>query len=83
MQLKGATNVKIGFTKFAMLRPKEYVLTGSSGTHSVCVCVTHQNTYGNKQNVYHDENFLLNAVILLVCIVFLSVLLILKVLLIS
>ena len=36
-------DVKIGFSKFAQLRPKECVLAGSSGTHSVCVCVLHQN----------------------------------------
>lgn len=35
--------VKIGFSKFAELRPKNCVLAGSSGTHSVCVCTTHQN----------------------------------------
>ena len=36
-------DVKIGFSKFAQLRPKECVLAGSSGTHSVWVCVLHQN----------------------------------------
>ena len=36
--------VKVGFSKFAQLRPKECVLAGKTGTHSVCVCVTHQNT---------------------------------------
>lgn len=35
--------VKIGFSKFADLRPKECVLAGASGTHSVCVCTKHQN----------------------------------------
>lgn len=35
--------VKIGFSKFAALRPKECVLPGASGTHSVCVCAKHQN----------------------------------------
>jgi len=34
---------KIGFSKFAELRPRECVLAGSSGTHAVCVCTTHQN----------------------------------------
>ena len=34
---------KIGFTKFSQLRPKECVLAGASGTHSVCVCTVHQN----------------------------------------
>ena len=34
----------IGFSKFAELRPKQCVIAGGSGTHSVCVCTTHQNT---------------------------------------
>ena len=33
----------IGFSKFAELRPKQCVMVGQSGTHSVCVCVKHQN----------------------------------------
>lgn len=33
----------IGLTKFAELRPKNCVCAGSSGTHSVCVCVIHEN----------------------------------------
>ena len=36
-------SIKIGFSKFAELRPRQCVLAGSSGTHSVCVCTTHQN----------------------------------------
>ena len=36
-------DVKIGFSKFAEARPKNVVLPGSSGTHTVCVCVHHQN----------------------------------------
>ena len=36
-------NAQIGFSKFADLRPKECVLAGASGTHSVCVCTVHQN----------------------------------------
>ena len=35
--------VKIGFSKFYSLRPKWCILAVSSGTHSVCVCSTHQN----------------------------------------
>ncbi len=34
---------KLGFSKFAQLRPKECVLAGPHGTHSVCVCTIHQN----------------------------------------
>lgn len=33
----------IGFSKFAANRPKNCILANSSGTHSVCVCVYHQN----------------------------------------
>ena len=36
--------MKIGFSKFCTLHPKLFVIAGSSGTHSVCVCTTHQNT---------------------------------------
>ena len=36
-------SVKIGFSKFAELRPRYCVLAGASGTHSVCVCTIHQN----------------------------------------
>jgi len=35
-------NDKVGFTKFTELRPKNVVLAGASGTHSVCVCTIHQ-----------------------------------------
>ena len=34
---------KVGFSKFAALRPEHCVLAGASGTHSVCVCTIHQN----------------------------------------
>lgn len=33
----------VGFSKFCALRPAHCVLPGASGTHSVCVCVMHQN----------------------------------------
>ena len=36
-------DVKIGFSNFCTLHPKWCVIAGSSGTHSVCVCTTHQN----------------------------------------
>lgn len=35
--------IKVGFSKFAELRPKECIIAGGSGTHSVCVCTIHQN----------------------------------------
>lgn len=34
---------KIGFSKFCDLRPKNCILAGKSGTHTVCVCTLHQN----------------------------------------
>lgn len=34
---------KVGFSMFASLRPKNCVLAGSGGTHTVCVCSIHQN----------------------------------------
>ena len=37
-------DAKIGFTSFTLLRPREVVLIGASGTHSVCVCLYHENT---------------------------------------
>lgn len=37
-------NLKIGFSKFAELRPKNCIIAGANGTHSVCVCTAHQNT---------------------------------------
>ena len=37
-------DVKIEFSKFCTLPPKWCAIAGSSGTHSVCVCTTHQNT---------------------------------------
>ena len=30
--------LKVGFSKFAQLQPKEYIIAGGSGTHSICVC---------------------------------------------
>ena len=36
-------NVKVGFSKFCMLRPNWCVTVGASGVHSVCVCTAHQN----------------------------------------
>lgn len=37
------SDITIGFSKFAELRPKHCILAGQSGTHAVCVCTTHQN----------------------------------------
>lgn len=35
--------LKIGFTKFTTLKPRNCVLACSNGTHNVCVCPFHQN----------------------------------------
>lgn len=37
------TETKIGFSTFVSLRPKNCVLAGMSGTHTVCVCAIHEN----------------------------------------
>ena len=37
-------NSKIELSKFCSLRPKWYVTVSASGTHSVCVCTSNQNT---------------------------------------
>ena len=34
-------DMKIGFSTFAILKPKDCVLEGASGTHSLCVCTIH------------------------------------------
>ena len=34
---------KVGLSKIAKLGPKECVLAGATGTHSVCVCTIHKN----------------------------------------
>jgi hypothetical protein len=31
--------VKVGFSKFAFLRPRNFIMAGASGTRSVCVCM--------------------------------------------
>jgi hypothetical protein len=36
-------DVKTGSSKFCQLRPRHVILAGAAGTHSVCVCVQHQN----------------------------------------
>ncbi|XP_065079421.1 uncharacterized protein LOC135702321 [Ochlerotatus camptorhynchus] len=59
-------DIKIGFSMFASNRPKHCVLAGTSGTHTVCVCIYHQNvklifkTLQSRQSLpdgvdsYHD-----------------------------
>ena len=43
LRFKKENSEKIGFSSFFALRPKECVTVGSSGAHSVCVCIIHQN----------------------------------------
>ena len=58
-------NVNVGFTKFTTLRSKECILAlNNHGTHSVCVCMYHQNDKlmfhpTKKLNVFNDniENY--------------------------
>lgn len=57
---KTESAAKIGFSKFAELRPKNCILAGGNGTHSVCVCTTHQNVKlmivgGKLKDVKIDE----------------------------
>lgn len=37
--------IKVSLSKFAQLRPRNCVLAGASGTHTVCVCVHHENVH--------------------------------------
>lgn len=41
--MRGKTDDIVSFSKFAKLRPRNCILAGASGTHSVCVCTIHQN----------------------------------------
>jgi hypothetical protein len=46
--------VKVGFSKFTSLRPRNCIMTGTSGAHSVCVCTIHQKcevNVGSLQNI--------------------------------
>lgn len=36
-------NLKIGFSKFAELKPKWCILAGPGNPHTVCVCIKHEN----------------------------------------
>ncbi|KAL5518045.1 hypothetical protein EMCRGX_G003713 [Ephydatia muelleri] len=52
--------LKVGFSRFAQLRPRECILAGASGTHTVCVCQIHQNAklmmVGSKlEKLYNGE----------------------------
>ncbi len=49
------SELKIGSSKFAALRPKHCVLAGASGTHTVCVCAIHQNVKLLMKDAKIDE----------------------------
>lgn len=63
---KDYPDCQISLSKFTELRPKECVLAGSNGTHSVCVCKTHKNvklmiddsTLGELTKIYTETSFL-------------------------
>ena len=42
LKFKEENQVSVGFSKFCEFRPKNVVLPGDSGAHSVCVCTIHQ-----------------------------------------
>lgn len=55
------SDLKIGFSKFAELRPKQCILAGASGTHSVCIGTIHQNVklmfLGARLQILGDDEF--------------------------
>lgn len=51
---------KIGFSKFASVKPEECVLAGSThGIHTTCVCVKHQNVKLTFDSIKSQFNVLL------------------------
>ena len=54
-------DLKLGFSTFAALKPKECVFAGSAGTHTVCVCSTHQNV---KLSILGTRIFLIKFIFL-------------------
>ena len=54
-------NMKVSFSKFAELKPKYCILAGQNGTHTVCVCTTHQNiklmTENTEVDALTDDKF--------------------------
>lgn len=50
---------KIGFSRFATLRPKYCVMAGAAGTHNVCVCMICENTklmFMSLNNLKHESD---------------------------
>ena len=53
-----------GFSLFASKRPANVVTVGSSGTHSVCVCVHHQNEKLMLSALHlHDERHCMSKIV--------------------
>ena len=50
-------NQKIGFSTFCSLRPKWCILAGAAGTHSVCVCLEHQNVKLAASAIRETQNY--------------------------
>ena len=50
-------HAKVGFSKFCSLRPKWCLSVGSAGTHSVCVCSSHQNVQLLVDAANIDKNY--------------------------
>lgn len=50
-------DIEVGFSKFCSLRPKWCILAGACGTHSVCVCVKHQNVKLLTQSLNTKETY--------------------------
>jgi hypothetical protein len=47
---------KVGLTQFSLLRPKHCILAGACGTHTVCVCIHHQNPKLMLQSLARDSS---------------------------
>jgi hypothetical protein len=65
-KFKDAVDVKsIRLSVFADLRPKHVITVGESGTHSVCVCIYHQNVKLILSGIglYDDRHLLMDKVV--------------------
>jgi hypothetical protein len=65
-KLKDAVDVKtIGLSVFVDQRPKHVITVGASGTHSVCVCIYHQNVKLMLSGIglYDDRHLLMDKVV--------------------
>jgi hypothetical protein len=65
-KLKDAVDVKtFGLSVFMGQRPKHGITVGASGTHSVCVCIYHQNVKLMLSGIglYDDRHLLMDKVV--------------------